>query len=93
MCLLGGDSQTGISHSKVAIVHAYTIISSSVIFAVVDCDSLQSPLNGEVALTVTTFGSTANYSCIGGYTLNGIPQRVCQADGQWNSSEPACSKL
>lgn len=58
-----------------------------------DCGTLASPLNGAIILNTTTAGSTASYSCIGGYTLDGSAQRVCQADGQWSSREPTCSKL
>ena len=61
--------------------------------AVVDCGSLPDPANGMVAMTASTFDSTANYSCIGGYELVGNSQRICQADGQWSGSEPTCSKL
>ena len=38
----------------------------------------------------TSFGDVARYSCDVGYTLNGAAERTCQADGQWNGTEPTC---
>ena len=61
---------------------------------VIDCGGLSSPTNGEVTVSTTTFGSTANYTCDTGNDLVGDTTRTCQADGQWSRSEPTCqSKL
>ena len=57
---------------------------------VVDCGNLQNPRFGRVVLTGTTFGSTATYSCQGGYILVGGSTRTCQANGQWSGVAPVC---
>ena len=36
------------------------------------------------------FGNVARYSCDAGYTLNGAAERTCQADGEWDGTEPTC---
>ena len=38
----------------------------------------------------TVFESTAIYFCDPGYALNGSDARYCQANGEWNGTEPAC---
>ena len=49
------------------------------------------PSNGGVDTSAgTSFGDIARYSCDTGYTLNGLAERTCQADGQWNGSVPTC---
>ncbi len=63
-------------------------------YAVIDCGSLQNPVNGVVTVTETTLGSTANYSCSGSnYRLVGAAVRTCQADGLWGGSAPECGEL
>lgn len=57
---------------------------------VVDCGLLSSPINGDVAFSSTTFGSTATYSCSPGFILQGFSRRVCTSDGTWSDSEPTC---
>ena len=57
----------------------------------VSCGSLNAPTNGHVNTTGgTSFEDVAMYSCDEGYMLNGTVVRTCQADGQWNGSEPTC---
>lgn len=58
--------------------------------AAVDCGSLDNPTNGNVEFQSTLFGSTAVYSCVFGYLLEGTESRFCQADGQWSGAEPVC---
>ena len=58
-----------------------------------DCGSLANPANGSVALTMTTFGSMASYSCSERNNLLGDAVRTCQADGMWSDSAPVCGKL
>ena len=60
---------------------------------VIDCGRLDNPDGGSVAVTGTTFGSTATYECIHGYLLVGVSRRTCQSNGQWSDSSPACEKL
>ena len=57
----------------------------------VSCVQLDDPSNGHVNTSAgTSFGDVARYSCDAGYTLNGTSERTCQADGQWNGTEPTC---
>jgi len=60
--------------------------------AVVDCGTLSAPMNGQLNLTTSTFGSVAIYFCIPPYLLNGSMVRTCQSDGEWSGNEPNCSK-
>ena len=48
------------------------------------------PLNGSVVMDEAINGSTANYTCIEGYRLNGTETRVCQLSGEWEPDEPSC---
>jgi CUB/sushi domain-containing protein len=56
----------------------------------VDCGPLSPPPNGDIRVSVTTFGSFARYSCSIGYELTGLEVRVCQTDGTWSGSAPIC---
>jgi CUB/sushi domain-containing protein len=56
-----------------------------------DCGALTAPANGNVAATVTTFGSSATYSCKMGYLLGGGATRTCGADGMWSGAAPTCT--
>ncbi len=58
---------------------------------VVDCGPLTAPANGNVVVQSTTFGSTASYSCVLGYILEGPEERFCGVDGQWSDTEPVCT--
>ncbi|MBU6161612.1 MAG: hypothetical protein KGO50_10850 [Myxococcales bacterium] len=61
----------------------------------IDCGSLSNPVNGRVSLAEgTSFGDTAAYSCLEGYSLSGAASRSCGADGQWSPSPaPTCQPL
>ena len=50
------------------------------------------PSNGGVSQSGTSYGSIANYSCDGGYTMNGDANRMCDSDGSWTGDPPKCSK-
>ena len=55
------------------------------------CGPLGDPSNGEVDTSAGTyFEDVAVYSCDSGYKLNGSAKRTCQANGQWDGSEPTC---
>ncbi len=72
----------------------YNCVLVYITHAVIDCGSLQDLENGEVAVTETTIGSTASYSCSGSnYRLVGVAVRTCQADGVWSESAPQCSEF
>ena len=59
-----------------------------------DCGSLTNPANGSVSLTMTTFDSTASYSCSNSNNLLlGDAVRTCQVDGMWSGTAPVCGKL
>ncbi len=57
----------------------------------VSCDLPGIPSNGRVDTSAgTSLGDVARYSCDKGYTLIGLNETTCQADGQWNGSVPTC---
>ena len=65
--------------------------------AAVDCVDLDDPMNGQVMITpdaMATFDTdlcaVATYTCSEGYSLVGDAMRTCQANGQWNGTEPTC---
>ena len=59
----------------------------------IDCGTLRAPLNGQLNITSSTFGSVAVYSCMPPYMLSGNVTRTCQSSGEWSGSEPVCSKF
>ena len=66
--------------------------------AAVDCVDLDDPIDGQVTVTPdamatfeTDLWSVATYTCSEGYSLVGDAERTCQADGQWDGSEPSCT--
>lgn len=60
---------------------------------VADCGLLPGILNGDVMVSPDTeFGAVANYSCDMGYVLRGSDTRNCDADEQWDNSEPFCTR-
>jgi len=60
--------------------------------APVDCGVLTSPANGSVTTpSGTTYGQTATYACNPMHRLVGDTMRMCQANGQWSGSAPACN--
>ena len=55
------------------------------------CGQPDRPTNGRVDTSAgTSFGDVARYLCIEGYTLIGLNETTCQADGRWNGSVPTC---
>ena len=77
---------------KVWLVGYYTNFTSVSFPAEVDCGKLPDPENGIVALSGTTSGSIANYTCTDGYELtSGNNARVCENDGKWSGVDPACT--
>ena len=57
---------------------------------VADCGALPNPANGMVTFKNTNFGTSATYSCITSYTLNGGSIRTCPSGGIWGGSPPTC---
>ena len=56
------------------------------------CGSLPNPKNGQVTFGSTRVGSSATYRCDKGFVLVGKSSRVCQANGEWSSTEPQCQR-
>ena len=46
-----------------------------------------------MVLSGTEEGSTATYSCVTGFSLNGQATRECGDDGEWSGSEPTCESM
>ncbi len=65
-------------------------MTSHILHAGVDCGPLDYPKHGGVSITGTEVGSTATYSCIEGYVLDGVAMRQCQVNGEWSEDEPHC---
>ena len=61
-------------------------------FAVTECDNLPGISNGGVVQTGTTVDSTATYSCLPGFTLEGLATRTCLANGEWSGQAPTCKR-
>jgi hypothetical protein len=56
----------------------------------VDCLALTAPDHGSVSAPITTYNSTATYSCTTGYLLTGDSTRTCQVSGLWSGTAPTC---
>ncbi|XP_045204681.2 sushi, von Willebrand factor type A, EGF and pentraxin domain-containing protein 1-like isoform X2 [Mercenaria mercenaria] len=54
------------------------------------CNSLSNPVGGSFSLASDGLTTTANYSCVAGYTLVGNIERTCQQDKSWSPSSPSC---
>jgi hypothetical protein len=51
---------------------------------VVDCGTIEAPVNGAVSFSSTTYNSTAYFSCNDGYMLAGDETITCLASGVWS---------
>ena len=61
----------------------------------IDCGQPPSVINGQVSAPVTTFQSTATYTCNVGYEFSSGDQqiiRMCQANMEWSDSTPECQR-
>lgn len=63
-----------------------------IVFTDRECPDLQQPSLGSVNLSGKTFSSRATYTCPHGYHVVGLQSRLCQADGNWAGTEPACKQ-
>lgn len=78
---------------KLLLVKVFIIkLCSNYLFndSAIDCGILQSPANGRVDFTATTFTSIAAYYCSEGFRLNGNETRECLMNGEWSGAEPQC---
>ncbi|TWW59473.1 Nucleolar protein 11-like [Takifugu flavidus] len=57
------------------------------------CPYPESLLNGEVYYTDTVYGSTINYTCDEGYTMNGADVSECLSNGMWSNPAPECKAV
>lgn len=58
------------------------------------CVKLNVPDNGYIKCSGdgNNYGATCEFSCIGGYELQGSPARVCQYNLGWSGVEPTCAR-
>ncbi|KAI0237989.1 Protein mesh [Lamellibrachia satsuma] len=57
---------------------------------VVSCGSLKTPSNGTKNGSSPLVGATANFSCNGGFRLEGSAQRTCTEHGEWSGTDVIC---
>ena len=76
--------------AKHILENSYLIVGGHIAVCkfLVDCGSLDNPLNGQVELT--SGRSVANYMCDRRYVLCGMDSRICQSNGSWSGSPPQC---
>ena len=67
-----------------------TTFHYTLLFVVVRCEDLDDPANGSVSLNNTSVGSLAVYMCETNFELFGGNVRICQPNGEWNSTSPTC---
>ena len=60
------------------------------VLVAVDCGALTDPMNGNVLVAHTVFGSVAVYECDENYMRDGSQSRLCQEDATWSGMEPTC---
>ena len=63
----------------------------------IDCEGLTDPEGGQVMIssgtvTATGLNAIASYTCDAGYELVGNAMRTCEANGEWNGTEPVCTR-
>ena len=59
----------------------------------VQCPALTDPTGGHVNAPSSAYGSTATYSCDGGFAISGASSQTCQANGQWSGKPPTCNPV
>ena len=66
--------------------------------AAIDCGNLTAPEDGQITFTPgvvtaieTGLDAVANYTCSEGYSLVGEALRTCQANEEWDGTEPNCT--
>ncbi|KAM7339372.1 hypothetical protein ACRRTK_002856 [Alexandromys fortis] len=59
------------------------------------CGKLHAPDHGYVRCSGDgdNYGATCEFSCGGGYELQGSPARVCQSSLAWSGTEPSCAAM
>ncbi len=82
-----------LTSSKSDLYIANVLIGLWYLFTAVQCPVLESPKDGQVQFTSTSFGAVARYRCHAGFTLEGDEERTCQADGSWSGTIPLCRRI
>ncbi|XP_043212550.1 CUB and sushi domain-containing protein 3-like [Amphibalanus amphitrite] len=59
----------------------------------IDCGRPAAPQHGEVAVSETYLGASAEFSCGADYWLLGAEQRTCQEDGTWSGEDTFCELI
>ena len=61
--------------------------------SLIQCEDPVSLENGNIFGDSNSYGSSINFTCIEGYSLNGTETITCQSNGLWTSSFPICSQV
>ena len=70
------------------LIHSRTI---STVLSGITCDPPFIPKNGAARIKKQShFGTIVTFTCDPGYVLEGSRSIRCQADGNWNGTEPIC---
>lgn len=51
---------------------------------------MDAPEHGSVAVSGTTYGNVATYTCEENFEVSGVVNRQCMSDGQWSAAKPTC---
>ena len=70
---------------------SFIVLNMLILLTEINCGELRDPENGRVSFDNTLLGAEATYSCDNGFTLEGIPLRMCGSDGLWAGGSPTCS--
>ncbi|KAB0337912.1 hypothetical protein FD755_025416, partial [Muntiacus reevesi] len=59
------------------------------------CGKLHAPENGYMKCSSDgdNYGAVCEFSCVGGYELQGSSARVCQSNLAWSGAEPTCTAM
>uniref|UniRef100_A0A182QJ86 Sushi, von Willebrand factor type A, EGF and pentraxin domain-containing protein 1 n=1 Tax=Anopheles farauti TaxID=69004 RepID=A0A182QJ86_9DIPT len=57
------------------------------------CGTVDAPLNGQVALSKTSYGGEARFSCDEGFLVAGEAILRCTAEGTWSGPVPECISI
>ncbi len=77
-------------------IYSCSLYHNSLYVAIVRCESLTGPSNGEVIISIGTngvergVGAIATYSCNSEYRLVGVVTRTCGSTGLWTGLPPTC---
>ncbi|XP_015605333.1 uncharacterized protein LOC107272574 isoform X2 [Cephus cinctus] len=55
-----------------------------------ECPELTNIDHGTLTVTGRLFGDRAHYNCHRNYSIVGLSDRICRADGHWTGSTPSC---